>query len=578
MKKSAKKQARSNKVVRLRMDAGFFFERAVRSLDRHNYDKALKYFRIAAEKEPDNPINLCNLAGILSEMGRFEESNEVLESILNEVDPQLHECYFYMANNAANMEDFDLAEEYLLRYLEEDPEGEFAEEANEMLQMLAYELGREPRQPNYGGKYAWMKKHEEARRHLEEGRFLQATRALEELVEQHPDFLAARNNLSLAYYYTGRLDRAFQEIQRVLEADPNNLHALCNLAVLYQHLGETAKKDRLVESLKKWVPMHLEHMYKLGTTMGILGEHETAYQMFRRLLRMESQPEPSLYHYAAAAAFNTGRHAEAERHWKRAKEADPESEVPRFYLNQCRQWLTRKNGRTPVVSYHYQLPFELQFRQLAPRGLASAEHVRRNPLIRSSFFWALNHGDRETKLQVIKLFAWIADDEVEQVLRQFVMKPEEEDELKKMALLVLSHMGAEEPYRAWIGGREVEIFSSSGDPGLSAWMEQWKRVLECCLDGMRGRYDAVQIKDAQTLWAQYLAHCKADPPTVRKVEGWAAALEYVVAKMHGLALTQADAARKYRVAAATVGRHARELERVCDLFLKDEDSRQTERN
>ncbi len=90
MKKSAKKQARSNKVVRLRMDAGFFFERAVRSLDRHNYDKALKYFRIAAEKEPDNPINLCNLAGILSEMGRFEESNEVLESILNEVDPQLH--------------------------------------------------------------------------------------------------------------------------------------------------------------------------------------------------------------------------------------------------------------------------------------------------------------------------------------------------------------------------------------------------------------------------------------------------------------------------------------------------------
>src|SRR5690606_18572425 len=152
----------------------------------------------------------------------------------------------------------------------------------------------------------------------------------------------------------------------------------------------------------------------------------------------EAQPEPTRSHSAGPLASNAGRHAGAERHWKRAKEADPESEVPRFYLNQCRQWLTRKKGRTPVVSYHYQLPFELQFRQLAPRGLASAEHVRRNPLIRSSFFWALNHGDRETKLQVIKLFAWIADDEVEQVLRQFVMKPEEEDELRKMALLVLS--------------------------------------------------------------------------------------------------------------------------------------------
>jgi hypothetical protein len=223
----------------------------------------------------------------------------------------------------------------------------------------------------------------------------------------------------------------------------------------------------------------------------------------------------------------------------------------------------------PTISYHYQLPFELQFRQFAPQGQASAEQIKRNPLIRSSFFWALNHGDRETKLQVIKLFAWIADDEVEQVLRQFVMKPEEEDDLKKMALIVLKHMGAEEPYRAWIGGREVEIRSPSAEPTLSPWMEQWKRVLECCLDGMRGQYDAVQIKDAQTLWAQYLVYCKAAPPTVRKVEGWAAALEYVVAKMHGLCLTQVDAARKYRVAAATVGRHARELERVCDLSSKE---------
>lgn len=555
-------------MVRLRTDAGFFFERAIRSLDRHNYDKALKYFRIAAEKEPDNPINLCNLAGILSELGRFEESNEVLESVLNEVDPQLYECYFYMANNAANMEDFDLAEEYLLRYLEEDPEGEFAEEANEMLQMLAYELGREPRQPDYGGKYAWLKKHDEARHHLEEGRFLQATRVLEELVAEYPDFLAARNNLSLAYYYTGRLNQALQEIQKVLEADPNNLHALCNQAVLYQHMGEIAKKERLVDVLKKWVPMHLEHMYKLGTTLGILGEHEAAYQMFRRLLRLESQPDPSLYHYAAAAAFNTGRPAEAEKHWKRAMEADPESEVPRFYLNQCKKWCTQEKLQVPI-SYHYQLPFELQFRQFAPQGQASAEQIKRNPLIRSSFFWALNHGDRETKLQVIKLFAWIADDEVEQVLRQFVMKPEEEDDLKKMALIVLKHMGAEEPYRARIGGREVEIRSPSAEPTLSPWMEQWKRVLECCLDGMRGQYDAVQIKDAQTLWAQYLVYCKAAPPTVRKVEGWAAALEYVVAKMHGLCLTQVDAARKYRVAAATVGRHARELERVCDLSSKE---------
>ena len=78
---------KNKKVIRLRMDAGFFFERALYYLDRHRYDKAVKYFRLATEKEPGNPVNHCNLAGILSELGRFEESNQVLMSVLEEVDP-----------------------------------------------------------------------------------------------------------------------------------------------------------------------------------------------------------------------------------------------------------------------------------------------------------------------------------------------------------------------------------------------------------------------------------------------------------------------------------------------------------
>ena len=65
------------------MDAAFFFERAVQSLDRFHYDKALKYFRRAVEYEPDNPVNHCNLAGVLSEMGNYEESNQILQQILD---------------------------------------------------------------------------------------------------------------------------------------------------------------------------------------------------------------------------------------------------------------------------------------------------------------------------------------------------------------------------------------------------------------------------------------------------------------------------------------------------------------
>ena len=74
MKKSPVDQSSAQrKVVSLQLDAKFYFERAIQSLERHRYDKALKYFRFSIEKEPENPMNHCNLAGLLAELGEFDE-------------------------------------------------------------------------------------------------------------------------------------------------------------------------------------------------------------------------------------------------------------------------------------------------------------------------------------------------------------------------------------------------------------------------------------------------------------------------------------------------------------------------
>ncbi len=557
------KESNRHKVVRLRLDASFFFERAVRSLDRHRYDKALKYFRLAVEKEPGNPVNQCNLAGILSEMGRFEESNQVLQSILSEVDTELHECWFYMANNAANMEDFEQAEDYLIQYLERDPEGEFASEAAEMLDMLAFELGRQTRRPEVKPKQDWQQKHENARQHLEAGQFLQAMEILEELVAEHPDFHAAKNNLALAHYYTGNVDQAMEIVHSVLEGDPNNLHALCNLTVFLQHRGEREHRDQLVSILKKWVPFHPEHMYKLATTLGILGEHQTALALFRQLLKREERPEASLYHYAAVAAFNTKRFKQARSYWRIAREADPESEIPSFYLNHIEEWAGMPPEQVPTISYHYQLPFEEQLIQLDRQQQTIPEQVRENPLIRSSFFWALNHGDKETKLQVLQVFEWIADREVEQVLRKFLLRRDEDDELKRVALYVLRQMGTTEPCQVVLGDREVTIHPRDLTGELPEWLKKWEKVLECCLDRMKGRYDICQLNDAQIIWAEFLRQNHVNLPGIRKVEGWAAALEYLVARLHGISLTQENVARRHDVSSSTVGRHVRVLEKIC---------------
>lgn len=350
-------------VIHLHMDATFFFERAVQCLDRYNYDKALKYFRKAMEYEPDNPVNYCNMAGILSEIGRYEESNELLRKVLEEIDPTMTECYFFMANNYMNMEDYFLAEQALIHYLERDPEGQYLEDAEEMMEFLSYELNRPVTFDAIRSQLEFTQ-HDQARIYMEEGRFEEAIQLLEEIISEKPDFIPAKNNLALAYYYTGEIEKGFQIIEEVLDQEHGNIHALCNLAVFLQHSGEYRAAARLIYRLSKTVPFTEEHLFKLAMTLGILGEHESAYPHFMRILKMDEAADPSLLHYAAVAAASTKRYAQAIRLWKQAERLDPESDVPKFYISQVEKAM---NGEEVLYSYHYHLPFEEQFRLLTSK-------------------------------------------------------------------------------------------------------------------------------------------------------------------------------------------------------------------
>ncbi len=564
-KRATNNKNRRPKVISMRLDATFFFERAVQSLDRYHYDKALKYFRRAVEYEPENPVNHCNMAGILSEMGRYEESNDILRSVLDQIDPAMTECYYYLANNYANMELYEAAEEALVRYLENDTEGQFLEEADELLDLLGYELNRPTKISTIKSKEN-MFAHDKARELLEAGRFAEAVKMLEEIIAREPGFLAARNNLGLAYYYMGLFDKSVQTITEVLDAEPGNLHALCNLAIFYQHANRDSELRSLMEKLRKTVPFHPEHVFKLATTLGIVGEHREAYRHFCRLLKTELSGEPSLHHFAAVAAANLGLLDRAERYWQQAGRLDPESEVPAYYLRKLDK--IRSGEEKPPSHYHYHLPFEEQFRRWeATPGLIS-EALRRDPLIRSSFFWALRHGDRRTKVQVIQALGLVADDEVIESLKAFLIDPEEEDELKRVAVLVLRSIGVQDTLEVTFNGRVVTLEARRKSGKLPIWDSAWQAVLEQALGQMSGRYDVVQQHDMMTLWVDYLSRVYPEVPKLHRSSGWAAALEYWTAKMHRKSITYADLVSRYGASQASISRYANRIDEACGIREK----------
>jgi len=552
--KSAKPRQRP-KVIPLQMDANFFYERAVRSLDRFHYEKALKYFRRAVEFEPDNPVNHCNMAGILSEMGQYGESNKILQHIVDRLEPRMTECYFYMANNYANMEDYESAERMLAHYLEHDRSGQFLEEAHELIELLSYELERPLKLRTIKSREEWFE-HDKARALLEQGHFAEAARLLEKLVRKRPDLLAARNNLALAYYYVGEYERSVREVFEVLRADPGNLHALCNLAVFIRHFGKKRDLDRLIERLKRIFPFHQEHLFKLATTLGILQEHEAAYRHFKRLVKSGAEWfDPSLYHYTAVAAYNTGRREEALRLWKKAARHDAEADLPRFFASALSAGPDPSEAKQPPVplSYHYHFPF--------------MEEAGGHPLARPSFFWALKNGDFDSKLQALQAYGKFADGEAEEAVRQFLLAPEEDDYLKRMAAFALRAAGAKGPIHAVMGGRgKVDL--SRVAPNLPRWEEKWQRVMEIALRAMDKRYDMVQQLDLQTLWVEFLTRSYPEVPSVGKVEGWAAALEYLTAKMHRRDISYREVSARYGVSEQTVMKNARAIDNICGLREK----------
>lgn len=554
-KKNVVKKKSQRKVISIKMDTMFFFERAVQSLDKFHYDKALRYLRRAVDIEPDNPVNHCNMAGIYSEMGNYKESNRILWYIVEQLDASMTECYFYMANNYMNMGQFDAAEEAIIQYMERDIEGEFLEEAEELIEMLSYELGR-PVQVRDVKSRDGLFEHNLAREMLEDGRFTEATELLEQVIAKHPEFLAAHNNLALAYYYNGELGKSMDMIKRVLEIDQGNIHALCNLAIFYKHAGKIKELEQLVQKLRKTYPFHTEHLFKLAMTLGILGEHDVAYKHFKRLMHTTDEPlDAILLHYTAVAACNTKRYDEAVQLWKKATRLEAECKIASFYLSEIDD--VKSMTETKAMSYQYQLPFEEKLREVEQTLSRMSHEVDRDPLLRASLLWALEQGDHAMKLQAIQVLGvLVRDEQVEQALRAFLDNKSEDDYLRNVAVFALRAMGADDAYSIpW-----------QLDP--SKWNEQWGAIVELALDKMGNAYGSVQQHDLQTLWVDFLTKSQHQLPRIVKIGGWSAALEYLIAKMHNHPITYRQIAEKYEVSEATVRKNVNKIDEVCGLREK----------
>lgn len=547
-----------NKIIPMEIDAKFYQNRASRYLERKNYPKALKCYWKIIDLEPDNPCHYFNIASVLSDMGLYKESNELLLHIVEKLDYNLPECYYFLANNYMLLDNPEMALIFVQRYIEIAPNGDLANQAKDMKAFIIenkdcmdneeYEEDRE--------KFVL---HSSAKSLLDNGNYDEAIKKLINLLDMFPDFLAARNNLALAYFYAEKYEKAIEQIRNVLEQDFTNIHALCNLTVFYKHLQINDEYECLLSNLRKIVPYNKEQVYKLATTFAILGEHDLVFKNLSRLVNKGMVQDVTFIHYCALSAFNTRRYDYAKRCWEQIIRIDSDSKIARYYLEVVLPFNDQMNNLVlPSSFYQYKLPLE----QLINIYSRNTEKLAINYLY-CSLLWILINGEEKEKEQVILSLIIFDSDEAEQILRNFLVRENESEHLKKKAIISLEKMHVKLPYSVHIAGK---IFRADNwYPEFKLWKKNWLEVLTAIDHNFNEEYNLAEFYDAKLLLYKFVSVTYPNTPEIYEINSWVAAIDYMVAQKHNRPTSYFKLSQKYQVNSESVYKNVKEIARTLKI-------------
>jgi tetratricopeptide (TPR) repeat protein len=309
-------------IVPFFQDGQYFYRKGMKAYRERDLLRASKWIQRAIQLEPNQIVMLSQLAAIYTELGKYQQSNELLTYILKNIDKDLTECHYFMANNYAHLGLFHEAYKCATHYQSKEPNGEFIEETEDLLDLLTIE-GADEEDPFLDSDELIVKQ-DAAKSLLENGKLEEAISLLKEIVTDFPEFWSAYNNLSLAYFYMGDVQQAKDYLDMVLDKNPGNLHALCNLLVFYYYERQDDKVEELAQRLGHIYPILFEHRYKLGATFALVGQYELAFKWLRAIYRQGFDGDDTFYYWLSYSAYFTGKEELARTSWDRVIDINPE--------------------------------------------------------------------------------------------------------------------------------------------------------------------------------------------------------------------------------------------------------------
>ncbi len=504
----------------------YFYKKAMRAYQQRNLDKARQHLERAVKLAPEEVDYICQLAAVLSELGEYEASNEWLTFVLDDLDPEYYDCYFFLANNYAHMGLFKQTELNAKTYLAHEPDGEFVEDAEELVDLILFEKSEDLPQ-EIGEEEQLIQQHEEARKAIESGDFTEAVELLEHMTDVYAEFWPAYNNLALAYFYSEQYEKAIGVLDLVLTRNEGNLNAVCNLSLFYDFLGQHVKRDLMLERLKNVYPIHPDHAYKLGSTFGFLGEHKLALHWLRKVEGKRGGWDIPFYHWIAVSAFHLDRPELAKRYWKKIQQLDPASSIAEVHLADLERGTLDKDR----VSY---------------RAHARPDEEKGN-----------KH-DYHARMVHLMLLYTRRDPEGASILQSYCKRKDEPSIIKELSAYIALTLSGE-PVHIVREGEDYTIKTHTDFP-------------EHVLSGMRvvAELEQASISDTDLheliamIWLPCYVKLSESGKGFQNAKGTAAAMYYMWHKVNHTDVTQMDAANLFEISGSTVYSYRKKLTQLLE--------------
>ena len=194
MSKNSQAKKSQGQLLSFNPTGEYYYSKGLKAFHRRDFRKAIKYLQRAMQLEPGESMIVCQLAIIYTELGEYQQSNQLLHQILEEYDEDMVECHYFLANNYAHLGFFKDAYTHVNLYLDLEINGEFIDDAEELIDILtleADELDEELYEQD-----DLMIKQEQARVMLESGNFQKAVELREEVRSEFQECWCAGHEIT----------------------------------------------------------------------------------------------------------------------------------------------------------------------------------------------------------------------------------------------------------------------------------------------------------------------------------------------------------------------------------------------